>query len=92
MEKLIYIDNSQSKWFEFNKMIEEKSYKFEDPTPDLVEGIFFVPVRNWVNILRCRSRRVQIKICVFDAHSFYVFSHKHRIRQFVVNMSFSSEF
>jgi hypothetical protein len=89
---LIYIDNSQQKWFDFNKMIEAKSFVFEDPTPDLVEGIFFVPVRNWWSIIRCRGRKAQIKICVFDAHSFYIFGHKHRLRQFIVILTESSEF
>jgi len=39
-------------------MIEIKSYEFEDPTPDLVEGIFFIPVRHWANIMRCRKKMV----------------------------------
>ena len=88
----MYIDNSQQKWFDFNKMIEKKSYQFEDPTPDLIEGVFFVPVRNWANIVRCRSQKIYIKICVFDAHSFFVFSHKHRLRKLVVSVTESSEF
>jgi hypothetical protein len=73
-------------------MIEEKPFEFEDPTPDFVEGIFFVRVRSWTNIIRCRRPFVQIKICVYDARSFYLFDHKTRLRNMIVMLSESAEF
>ena len=73
-------------------MIEEQQFEFDDQTPDLVEGIFFVKYNNWSNILRCRRPFQQSKICVFDARSFYLFDHESRFRQLIVNFTESSEF
>ena len=73
-------------------MIEEKPFEFEDPTPDFVEGIFFVKVSSWTNIIRCRRPFVKIKICVYDARSFYLFGHKTRLRNMIVLLTESTEF
>jgi hypothetical protein len=92
LDKLLSIASSKKKWFMFQEMIEEKQFEFEDPTPDFVEGIFFVKVSSWTNILRCRRPFIQSKICVYDARSFYLFDHKSRLRNLVVLLTESSEF
>ena len=73
-------------------MLEEKPFEFEDPTPDFVEGIFFVKVSSWAKIIRCRRPFVEIKICVYDARSFYLFDHKTRLRKIIVQLTESTEF
>ena len=75
LDKVMLIDTSKKKWFKFQEMIEERQLENEDPTPNLVEGIFFVKVSSWTNILRCRRPFFQIKICIYDARSFFLFNH-----------------
>jgi len=64
----------------------------EDPTPNYVEGIFFVRASSWTNIVRCRRPFTQVKICIYDARSFYLFDHKSYFRSFIVKFTESSEF
>lgn len=92
LEKVVKIQDEKKKWFRFQEMIEERHLENEDPTPNLVEGIFFVKVSNWTNIARCRKPAFQIKICIYDARSFYLFDHKTWLRKFVVKFTESTEF
>jgi len=89
---LSFISDQQKKWLQFKEMIEDKPFAFEDPTPGFVEGIFFVKISNWTNILRCRRPFVQIKTCVYDARSFYLFDHKTSLRNILVTVTESTEF
>lgn len=73
-------------------MIEERQNDQDDPTPNLVEGIFFVKVSNWTNMVKCKKPAFQIKICVYDARSFYLFNYKSRFRTSIVTLTESSEF
>ena len=73
-------------------MIEDKPFTFADPTPGFVEGIFFVKVSSWTNILRCRRPFFQIKTCVYDARSLYLIDHKTKLRNMIVTITESTEF
>ena len=92
LQKVFLFNASRKQMFELDDMVEERPNKLEDPNPDYEEGIFFVPVRDWGQIVRCRERKVSVKICVYDAKPLFMFNHKTRLRQLVVNFTESSEF
>jgi hypothetical protein len=92
LDRVLIIEDLKKQWFKFQEMIEEQTVEYEDLTPGFVEGIFFVKVSSWTNILRCRKPFTQVKICIYDARSFYLFDHKSCFRGFIVKLTESSEF
>ena len=64
-----------------------------DPTPDLIEGIFFVNQTNMFR--RCFSKKrspKQDKIVVYDYRSLFCLHYKNRFRVELVNFTCSSMF
>jgi hypothetical protein len=92
LQRVLYFNATRNQMFELDDMVEERPIKLEDPNPDYEEGIFFVTVRDWGQILRCRERKVSVKICVYDANPLFIFKHTTRLRQLVVNFTESTEF
>lgn len=64
-----------------------------DPTPDLIEGIFYVNQTN-VFVRCCTSRRSEKpdKIEVYDYRSLYCFHYDSRFRKELVNFTSSTFF
>lgn len=60
-----------------------------DPTPDLVEGIFYLEQRSCFD--RCSSKSAdelkKTKIVVYDRRSLFFFDHETRFRKFMVRLT-----
>ena len=70
-----------------------KEEEWQDPTPDLIEGIFQVPQTNIC--VRCCSKRrssKQDKTFVYDYRSLYCLHYKNPVRIELVNFACSNLF
>ena len=79
--------NKQEK--RFNVLLDEDK-GWEDPTPDLVEGIFEVDVRSWRQILFGMPKVA--KTVVYERKSLYLLDFKNPVRKWIVSVVSSTIF
>ena len=57
-----------------------------------MEGIFYIHRYTLKQLFLCRKPKQLQKICVYDANSLYVLSHKRCLRKFIVAVTESQSF
>jgi len=73
-------------------MVEDDYDYLHDPTPNLVEGIFFIKQITFRQIFCCRQQKQKQKIKVYDAKSLYLFHHDTMFRKVIVQLIESNPF